>query len=359
MNSSIQFGENFTYLKTLDQQLNIIYPLILVPFGMTGNLITFYIYTRKCFKKTSIGFYYSCLAIVDTLALCLGAPKFSLNSIGIINIVTYSKFTCKFFTSSIYILAQFSAWIIVLANIDRLILVISNRIVYKNVRSVRFEVFLVAILFIFIFILNIPNIIYLEITTENLFDENNSYEPVLACELGNKKFYNNNVGDIIDLFIFSLIPFSIMIVTSSLITATICKKRAKLNKYFSTTTNTKNYIYKSGIQIINNNNTPKMNSFDVGNNIRKKKKELHFTFTILGTNILFLTLNLPICLVLLIRNYNREQEIYYELRAKLDVAFTFANIFSYLNFSSSIIVHTVLNHIYRAKLKKILLFLKN
>lgn len=55
--------EFYKSLESLDQKLNVIYPLVLIAFGTAGNLITFYVYTRKCFRNTSFGFYYSCLGI--------------------------------------------------------------------------------------------------------------------------------------------------------------------------------------------------------------------------------------------------------------------------------------------------------
>lgn len=321
--------EKWKYLEDIDHRLNLIYPLVLISFGSVGNLITFYIYTRKCFKNTSIGFYYSCLAIVDTLALCIGSSKFYLNAIDLVNLSTYSLFTCKVFTSSIYILAQYSAWIIVLANVDRLILVTSNRLANKNTRSKKFHLFLLTALFMIILAINMPQIIFLKITKEYLLNEHNSFEPFVSCELDNSTFYNNNVADITDLFVFLLIPFIIMIISSLIITWTIFKSKVKLKKYSRT-------------------------NILLANSKKKKKKELHFSLTILGTNILFLLLNLPICLILVIRNFHRQDEVYYGTRLKLDLAFTIANIFAYFNFSNSIIVHALLNQIFRNRLKKML-----
>jgi hypothetical protein len=85
---------------------------------------------------------------------------------------------------------------------------------------------------------------------------------------------------------------------------------------------------------------------------RKKKKNLQFSFTILCTNFLFLLLNLPICLILLIRNFKREDEYFYESRVKLDLAFTIANILAYFNFSNSIIIHFCFNRLFRTRLKE-------
>lgn len=126
--------------------------------------------------------------MVDTLALCIGSLKFYLNAIDYINLTTYSTFTCKFFTSSIYILAQFSAWIIVLTNIDRLILVIWPHMGRSSqTRTDRtFLYVLVGSIGLVILALNVPNIVFLHISREYLLDANNSYELVSSCELGNK-----------------------------------------------------------------------------------------------------------------------------------------------------------------------------
>lgn len=359
--------EFYKSLEKLDQQLNVIYPLVLIAFGTCGNLITFYVYTRKYFKNTSFGFYYSCLgkkqkilnlmrfwdfiilfvikdifckhfiALVDTLALCIGSLKFYLNAIDYINLTTYSTLTCKFFTSSIYILAQFSAWIIVLTNVDRLISVISPHVPVMTgySRSRKFQYISVAFVGLVILALNIPNIIYLHISKEYLLDVNNSFELVLTCELGNRTYYNNNIADIMDLFIFSLIPFLIMIVSSLIISVTVFRSRLKLKKKYRN-------ISGSNLSCLTDADSK-----------RKKKKNLQFSFTILGTNLLFLILNLPICLILLIRNFKRQDDYFYESRVKLDLAFTVANILAYFNFSNSIIIHFFFNRLFRNRLKDI------
>jgi hypothetical protein len=309
-----------------------------------------YVYTSKCFKNTSIGFYYSCLAAVDTLALFIGCFKFHLHArADSFNITTYSLLSCKFFTSAIYILAQYSAWIIVFANIDRLILVTSNKVVKQTTRAKKLHVGLLVTLLIVILTLNLPNIVYLRVTREHLLNENNSHELVQTCELGSAEaaFYNNNIGDIIDLLVFLLIPFVIMIVSSLLITRVIFRNRLNLKKHFGGAQN--RYLFTTTA-------TASSSSSANGQIRKKKKKDLHFSLTILGTNCLFLVLNLPICLVLLVRNLRRQEEFFYETRVRLDLAFTFANIFAYVNFSSSIFINLLLNHIFRNRFKQMIGF---
>ena len=274
---------------------------------------------------------------MDTLALCIGSLKFYLNAVGYINLTTYSTLTCKFFTSSIYILAQFSAWIIVLTNVDRLASVISPHVPVMNAysRSRKFQYIAVVFVGFVILTLNVPSIVYFHISREHLLDANNSFVLVLTCELGNRTYYNNNIADIMDLFIFSLIPFFIMIVSSIIISVTIFRSRLKLKKKYRS-------ISGSNLACLTEANSK-----------RKKKKNLQFSFTILGTNLLFLILNLPICLILLIRNFKRQDDYFYESRVTLDLAFTIANILAYLNFSISILIHYFLNHLFRSRLKEI------
>ena len=111
---------SIVYLSAIANDLNLYFPILLIVIGTIGNLITFLIYTRVEFRRTSIGFYYSCLAVVDTVALYVGSIKYYIKAKNDYNLTTESVFACKILTSSIYFLAQLSAWITVIASIYRL-----------------------------------------------------------------------------------------------------------------------------------------------------------------------------------------------------------------------------------------------
>jgi cysteinyl leukotriene receptor 2 len=318
MVESDYYKQFFLKLEIIDQNLNLIYPLLIMFMGLIGNGFTIYIFSQKCFKKTSIGTYYSYLAVVDSLILILGSTRFFLEANNQINITTLSNLACKFFTSSMYILQQISGWMLAIASLDRIFLVqLPSVFVFKNIKRFKFLVMLTTT--VFLIFLNIPNILFLQIVEKEIKQYNKSIKNIKYCELTDKHFFNNNVGDILDLLLFAIIPFLGMLISSIIISRVI---------FFS-----KRNFYRS--------------------NKKKNKRDYQFAITILTMNFLFLILNLPICIHLLIRNWTDESNREYNERILYNIVYTFSNILSYLNFSNSIFVNLALNHLFRKEFKKI------
>ena len=120
-----------TDLNKLYYEINKIYPLILISLGTLGNTFTFFIYTRAELNKTTTAFYFSCSALIDTLALYFGAFKFFLDGINGTNTLEANDFNCKFLTYTIYTLAEVSPWILVSVSVDRLFITFSPKISKK------------------------------------------------------------------------------------------------------------------------------------------------------------------------------------------------------------------------------------
>lgn len=318
--SENEYREFYLKLEEFDKSLNLIYPLLIMFLGLIGNTFTIYIFSKKCFRKCSIGTYYSYLSLIDSLILVLGSTRFFLEANNQINITTLSNLTCKFFTSTMYILQQISAWILMFASLDRIFLVkVPPVLIFKNVKKLKIFVILATTLFLIF--LNIPNIMFLEIKHKDIKQYNRSIINVKYCELTDGSFFNNNVADIIDLFLFAIIPFVVMLISSIIISRII---------FFS-----KRKFYRT--------------------NMKKNKRDYQFAITILAMNFLFLILNLPICLHLLFRNFTDESKREYNERVLYNIVYTISNILSYLNFSNSIFVNLALNHLFRKEFIKIFL----
>ena len=90
-----------TDLNKLYYEINKIYPLILISLGTLGNTFTFFIYTRAELNKTTTAFYFSCSALIDTLAL-----YFEM----LLIIFTYFSFLWIFFLIEIGWMLKFELW---------------------------------------------------------------------------------------------------------------------------------------------------------------------------------------------------------------------------------------------------------
>ena len=208
------------YLK-LNRLLESIYPIMLTIFGFLFNSITFYIYTRKNLIKKSASFYFSFLAIVETIALLFGTFKFNLKGLLNFEILVYSIFCCKFFKSGIFILCQLQSWTLVVISFDRLFMIKYSYIFigrkYQACRKLCISMVAVLILGI-----NSPNIAYLTVFT----DLNNQ----TICNF--KETYNNVYNKLfmmlVDLCMTTLIPFFIMTVNGVIVFKIITNSRNKI-----------------------------------------------------------------------------------------------------------------------------------
>ncbi|CAF0775750.1 unnamed protein product [Brachionus calyciflorus] len=310
-------AENFyKSLEVLDSNINLIFPLIMIPFGTIANLLTLIIYNQKPFKNTSIGFYYSCLSIVDSLALCIGSIKFYLINTNIISSVKILAIACKFFITNTYIFSEYSAWILVVTSLDRLVTILNYPSLFF-IRTKTFRKICLIILFLILALLNSPSLIYLRVTIEEIDITVNETTLYYTCELERDSIYNDQFRDVLDLFLFALMPFAFMILSNGLISYKIIKSKNKFKRRMSL--------------------------------VRKKNanKEYQLAMTIIGTNFLFLLLNLPICVVQIARNFMNDSN--FSLRMRLNLVYTISNILSYINLSSSLFINLVFNHIFKRK----------
>lgn len=152
--------------------------------------------------------------------------------------------------------------------------------------------------------------------------QNSTLKKVLSCELNESiTFYNNTVGDLMDLFLFAVIPFIVM---------TVCSIRLSLILF-----ETKKKIYSKKFS---------------GKGV-KIKKEFQFVFTIILINLVFLIFNIPICILLLVRNLS--DDLSYTDLTIFNLLYTVSSMLSYFNFSNSLMIHLYFNRLFRIKFLKL------
>lgn len=109
------------------------FPIIVLIVGTIGNLLSFMILTGKKMRKTSTFCYLACLSLVDLSVVYTFSINFILNNYFNIDIQISSMWFCRTYAFLVYFLPQYSAWILVLVSVDRVIKIImcSGKLVWS------------------------------------------------------------------------------------------------------------------------------------------------------------------------------------------------------------------------------------
>lgn len=292
----------------LASRINGIYPIVLIPFGTVGNLITLIVYNRKAFAKSPFGFYNSCLMIVNTLTLYVGALKFFLFFQFGYDVTVHSETSCKLLITGIYILPQLSSWIIVLISFERL-----AAIKFFNIshcfKKRSFQILTVSVCALIIVLINTPSFVYLKIKKESWQD---TLYLLCVMDTPDDALITDKVRDMVDLMVYTVLPFCFMTTCSLLISRTIITSKRKLR--------------------IN----------------RDLRREYQLSSTLLFINFMFLLLNLPICIVMVIRNMMTRRRSTADFNSPAqNLAYSIANVFAYINFSNPVLINLFMNQLFR------------
>jgi hypothetical protein len=249
----------------------------------------------------------------------VGSLKFYLyaSTDGTIDLTTHSLFGCKFFTAGIYILPQLSAWILVLISIERLVAIRALQPLFF-VKKRSFQFVSVILLLVIIVLINIPNIMYSQLHERLDLNDSNissvSIEETRECDLDTSLF-SHRTRNLLDLILYTLAPFAFMTACSVFISMTIIQSKLK----FRTIRH------------------------------RSMRRQYQLSFTLILTNIVFLLLNLPICVVMIIKNSRNSHGIY---DPQVEMAYTIASMLSYINFSISVFINFGINRLFTQQFLK-------
>lgn len=106
--------------------------------GIILNILTYLVFQRKRFKKTSFSFYFKALIISDILMLVFNYRVF-LNILYKISLDNMNQFLCKFLEYTGYIIGSVNVWIVSLILFDRLVsIVFLQRLSFIKTRMFHF-----------------------------------------------------------------------------------------------------------------------------------------------------------------------------------------------------------------------------
>jgi hypothetical protein len=287
--------------------LNYCYPVIVV-IGTITNVISFIIFSRKRFQNTIFSTYFRFLLIIDTIGLAyLALGKFLYFKFNI-NIRNFDVSLCRLTMLLAYCVPPASAYILVAISVDRWLTITKPAILLIR-RKPLFQI-IVCISII------MANFIY----NGQLFfsymgpDDYNKNSTKLKCLIPFEKTLQT-----MDLINSTIIPFLLMIVSTSLTIKSVFDSRKRMRQSRST----------------NQNNT--------GNQLRKK--DIKFSITSIAFNVIFLILNIPFAIMAqLPANLMPEN---------LDILLIFALFLTYLNHGMVFFVSVSLNYMFIEELRNL------
>ncbi len=211
-------------------------PALLV-IGTFGNILSIVIFNKKSLKEYSTFQYLSLICVIDLCVLYTGCGQIWIEQLFQIDIRTINNFFCKFHSFLVYYLTHFSSMLLASMSIDRTIAILSGNSTKKIKPKKTFKIFLLLALVTAFF--NFHFLIYMRLfsiskdsDSKSLF-KNESHIEMIQCYADGKHsenyfIYLTNIFPWIDLTIYALLPFLIMIITSLIIVITTYQKSSKL-----------------------------------------------------------------------------------------------------------------------------------
>lgn len=246
MSSFYIYFEEFLYFSSL----------IILVFGIPGNVMLLIMYSRKKLKRFSFSIYFQLIAIID-LFITLNWLKIFFRYQYNYYIEDTSLFMCKFVSYSIYCAGPISSWNLIAVSVDRLVTIMfPRRFVFLFKRA--YQIAIISCIFVFNMVYYIHLLIDFRLVDVNTASINSTHQSKYVCVM------NFDVLYWIDLVNASILPFIFMILSSSLTINFIVKSRTRTNT--RTTTRTCRRILN---------------------------RDIKFGLTSISLNILFLVLNMP------------------------------------------------------------------
>lgn len=113
---------NITLPRTLAEEIAVVWGILLMVFGTTGNLLTLIVISGYKSMKTSSRLLFSLLACTDEVVLLSGEVRYWIMAFSRIDIRNTSAAMCKFHTFFTVTFLNFSMWILCLMSLERLFL---------------------------------------------------------------------------------------------------------------------------------------------------------------------------------------------------------------------------------------------
>ena len=309
-NTANNVSQQIESLLNISNKIGNLSSIFIISIGLISNILSFIIYKREVFKKQSIGTYLSWLSISNLIVLLSLFGKL-INTFDVKWMKT--NIYCSFYGYFQYTSLQYCSWILVLNSFNH---IFSFKSKPKFIKKRIYQVSTLLIVLMLLLLVNIPHLYNSEYNDETS-----------ACGHSNKK-HGLWFIDIVDLIVCILIPFILMIISTTIIL----------------------------VRLFNWNNTSRTLK-DQRQVLRRKAK---FAITVTGLNLLFLISNLPITILLVIINYrsstfeNRSVDDENSKNVKFQLILSIFRVLMYSYNSSLLIVSLISNRIFRQEFYNLL-----
>jgi hypothetical protein len=278
--------------------------------GLIGNVLSFLVFSRKAFAKSSINIYCRALAIFDCFMIA-----YTVFTVGTQYVTTYSvnkySIACKimyFFTTT---LSPISGWIVVAFSIDQAICV-ANTQKFQFTKKRSFQIGVCIFLAVFHLCIYIATPILLELKNVTIVIYGYSITTP-ACSL--TTLDNVQAFLLIYLFESNFVPFAIMILTTVYIIRELRKSSNRLATSFSS-------------NILNSQTAM----------VSKKTKQKKYALNSVALSLLFIALTSPVVFEMMFQSGDYIYDTY---------AYRICTIFFYMNYSSHFFTHFIVNSVFR------------
>lgn len=196
--------------------------------GFVGNILAFFVFSRKPLRKQSYSFYWKIMIISDCIVL-LHSFRHWANFVLNINIDLFSNILCKINEYQPYVAASISQWLLVLISIDRLVIILyPNR--SRLMKKRYFQVILVAFIVAFSMLINIQ--LPFKYQLQSIGHGKNSSRIQLVCYLPDNFEINSNYLVILNFILPNIVINNILdIILICFITSSrrTVRKRVQIN----------------------------------------------------------------------------------------------------------------------------------
>lgn len=302
-------------------KLMIIIRVTIMILGLIGNWLSFKVFSRQTFTKSSIAFYCKCLSLFNSFTLIQLTIDLCILITGIDLI--YTKFGCRL---SYFVGASLSPipnWILVYFSLDQMLAVCRMKLKFEVIiRKRQFQIGLIVLTLLSHLILYSPVPIFMSSQNVTYVTQNVTVE---KCDINSP---TTRIYSVVYLVEANFMPFLLMIVTTSVILKCLCDSRRKLMT---------GMLKKKSSELLESSLMVSMAPKNLARDARKKR-ELKFGINSVVLNVVFVLLTSPVIVNLIFphKNHHIDERVQ-----------AICLIFFYLNYALNFCTHLCVNSIFR------------
>ena len=203
-------------------------PPLLITLGSIGNILSIIVLTRKSIRKSTTALLLAFLAFTDILVLYVGLLRHWIYHVFDYDIRHFSESTCKIHLWLVYTCLDLSAWIIMALTLER---VLATWWPFRARRLCSRACAIILVITVVILLLLVNSHFIYGMVDKTYRDSNGTFLMVERCISVHDEYaeFFINVWTLIDLGMFCLVPFSVIVVGNICILAKLMKSQRRLS----------------------------------------------------------------------------------------------------------------------------------